>query len=107
MRGRTVRQQDRYPARGVGQGTGSGGPRVTAMILVAEALRSVFDGGESLATLGPSTVAAVVPRSEQVASKAVQLRRSLEERLSVDRQLQGDVSAPRLQLMRLPVTHQS
>ena len=47
--------------------SGVGGwPRLTGMILVADALRTVFDGGESVASLGPSVVAALVPRQKPV-----------------------------------------
>ncbi|MDQ0377320.1 GGDEF domain-containing protein [Amycolatopsis thermophila] len=84
----------------------SGWPRLTAMILIAEALRAVFDGGESIASLGPSTAAAVVPRDGRIAGKAVLLRRELHERLSVDDQLE-QVGAPKIKLIRLPATHRS
>ncbi|WP_115944265.1 GGDEF domain-containing protein [Amycolatopsis thermalba] len=84
----------------------SGWPRLTAMILIAEALRVVFDGGESIAKLGPSTVAAAVPRDGRIAAKAVMLRRELHERLSVDDQLEP-VGPPKIKLVRLPATHES
>ncbi|NYI87553.1 hypothetical protein HNR02_000876 [Amycolatopsis endophytica] len=87
--------------------SGIGGwPRLTAMILIAEALRVVFDGGESVASLGPSTVAAAVPRDGRIANKAVLLRRELHERLSVDDQLEH-VGPPKIKLVRLPATHES
>ena len=84
----------------------NGWPRVTGMILLAEALRSVLDGGESLATLGPSTLAAVLPRDGAIAAKAVGLRRALHERLSVDSQF-DEMAGPRIRLVRLPGTHES
>jgi len=84
----------------------NGWPRLTAMILIAEALRVVFDGGESIASLGPSTVAAAVPRDGRIANKAVLLRRALHERLSVDDQLES-VGAPKIKLVRLPATHKA
>ncbi|GAA3847468.1 hypothetical protein [Amycolatopsis sp. ATCC 39116] len=84
----------------------TGWSRLTAMILIAEALRVVFDGGESIAKLGPSTVAAAVPRDGRIAAKAVMLRRELHERLSVDDQLES-VSPPKIKLVRLPATHDS
>src|SRR4051794_37543485 len=37
----------------------AGFPRLTGMILVADALRTVFDSGQSVALLGPSVVAAL------------------------------------------------
>jgi GGDEF domain-containing protein len=86
--------------------TVAGWHRVTAMILLAEALRAVLDSGESVARLGASTTAAVVPRDGQASSKAVLLRRALHERLSVDTQL-DDIGSPKIRLIRLPRTHAS
>lgn len=84
----------------------AGWHRVTGMILLAEALRAVLDGGESIAALGPSTLVAVLPRDGQMASKGVLLRRAIHERLSVDTQL-DDMSGPRIRLVRLPGTHEA
>ncbi|GAA3540104.1 hypothetical protein GCM10022222_24680 [Amycolatopsis ultiminotia] len=82
----------------------SGWPRLTAMILVADAVRAVFDTGESFATLGPSMVVVLARRDERLASRGVALRRSLNERLSVDAQLR-DVARPLVSAVRLPATH--
>ncbi|MDS0135149.1 MULTISPECIES: GGDEF domain-containing protein [unclassified Amycolatopsis] len=83
----------------------AGFPRLTGMILVADALRTVFDSGQSVASLGPSVVAALVPKDERVASQGVALRRALHERLQVDAQL-ADVGRPRVSAVRLPATHE-
>ncbi|QKV76236.1 GGDEF domain-containing protein [Amycolatopsis sp. Hca4] len=83
----------------------AGFPRLTGMILVADALRTVFDSGQSVASLGPSVVAALVPKDERVASSGVALRRALHERLQVDAQL-ADVGRPRVSAVRLPATHE-
>nr|WP_245976325.1 GGDEF domain-containing protein [Amycolatopsis palatopharyngis] len=82
----------------------AGWTRLTGMILAADALKFVFDGGESLAALGPSTMAALAPRDNGVAAKAVLLRRELTERLAGDQQLR-EIGTPRLRLLRLPATH--
>ncbi|MEC3978084.1 GGDEF domain-containing protein [Amycolatopsis sp. H20-H5] len=82
----------------------AGWPRLTGMILVADALRSVFDGGESVASLGPSTAGALVPKNAGLASQGVALRRALNDRLSVDAQLR-EVEQPRISAVRLPATH--
>jgi GGDEF domain-containing protein len=82
----------------------AGWSRLTGMILVAEAVRAVFDGGESVAALGPSTAAALVPRDGRIASKGVLLRRELYERLSVDTQLR-EAGKPRISVVRLPARH--
>lgn len=84
----------------------AGWPRLTAMILLGDALRTVFDGGETLASLGPSTAAALLPRDGRVMSRVVLLRRTLCERLSVDTELDA-IGAPRLRMLRLPATHES
>ncbi|MDT8909482.1 GGDEF domain-containing protein [Amycolatopsis sp. PS_44_ISF1] len=83
----------------------SGWPRLTGMILAADAVRSVFDAGESYATLGPSTVAVLADRDDRLASHGVALRRALNDRLSVDAQL-SEVSRPRVSALRLPPTHE-
>lgn len=85
--------------------TVGGFPRLTGMILVADALRAVFDGGESVASLGPSVVAALAPKDEKLASRGVALRRALNDRLSVDPQL-SEVGRPRVSAVRLPATHE-
>ncbi|WP_103353133.1 GGDEF domain-containing protein [Amycolatopsis sp. CA-128772] len=85
--------------------TVAGFARLTGMIMVADALRAVFDSGQSVASLGPSVVAALVPKDERVASHGVALRRALHERLSVDAQL-ADVGRPRVSAVRLPPTHE-
>ncbi|WP_232376533.1 GGDEF domain-containing protein [Amycolatopsis aidingensis] len=87
-------------------GEAAGWSRLTGMILAADALRLCFDGGESLAAIGPSTVAALVPREEGVAARAVSLRRELTERLAIDRQLR-EVGRPRISAVRLPATHEA
>ncbi|MBB3661922.1 MULTISPECIES: GGDEF domain-containing protein [Prauserella salsuginis group] len=78
--------------------------RPAGMILAADVLRQVFDGGESHAVLGASTVVAVVARSDDVAHRAVRLRRELTERFAVDPQLVESGSA-RVNVVRLPATH--
>lgn len=78
--------------------------RPAGMILAADVLRQVFDGGESHAVLGASTVVAVVPRSDEVARRAVRLRRDLTERFAVDPQL-AEAGSARVNVVRLPSSH--
>ncbi|PXY32369.1 GGDEF domain-containing protein [Prauserella muralis] len=82
----------------------AGWSRLTGMILAADALSAAFDGGESLAVLGPSTVAAVATRDDGVATRAVRLRRELTQRLAVDAQLR-EVGSPTIRMVRLPGCH--
>ncbi|WP_407652589.1 GGDEF domain-containing protein [Amycolatopsis cynarae] len=86
--------------------TMTGWRRVTGMILVAEAMRAALDGGESLATLGPSTSVAVLRRDDTLPAKAVLLRRALHQRLSSDASV-AEIGKPRIRLVRLPATHES
>ncbi len=82
----------------------AGWPRLTGMILVADALKQVFDGGESVASLGPSVAGVLVPKDVRLASSGVALRRALNERLSVDAQLR-DTGRPQISAVRLPATY--
>ncbi|WP_443678876.1 GGDEF domain-containing protein [Prauserella halophila] len=78
--------------------------RPAGMILAADVLRQVFDGGESHAVLGTSTVVALAPRSDDVARRAVRLRRELTERFAVDPQL-TEAGSARVNVVRLPASH--
>lgn len=84
----------------------SGWPRLSWMTLVGDALRTVFDGGETLAVLGPSVVTALVRKGQAIATQAMLLRRELTARLATDRQL-ADVGQPRITTARLPRTHRA
>ncbi|WP_414637584.1 GGDEF domain-containing protein [Amycolatopsis sp.] len=102
--GRDVNEQYTLLVVGLDLSEVSGWRRATGMILLAEGLRTVLDGGESMATLGPSTIAAVLPRDGHISTKAVDLRRALHERLSVDEQF-DEMGTPRIRLVRLPGSH--
>jgi hypothetical protein len=82
-----------------------GWSRLMAMVLAADVLRQVFDGGESLALLGPS-VAVVLTERDGLAQRSAQAQWMLAERLSVDPQLHtlGPVD---VQLHRLPRTYEA
>lgn len=77
--------------------------RLAAMILAGDALRSVFDGPETSAALGPSVLAVLVDRDTDIAAQAVALRREITERMHADPQL-DDVSSPAISLVRLHPT---
>jgi hypothetical protein len=78
----------------------TGWPRLTVMILAADALRSVFDGGETIACVGPSTLAVLTARDEDLSSRAVALRREINSQLLADKQLHG-VGVPGIKVVRL------
>ncbi|MEU7528929.1 GGDEF domain-containing protein [Saccharothrix sp. NPDC042600] len=62
----------------------SGWSRVVAMTLLADALREVFDAGETIASVGPSLAAVLLKRDEHLHRALVNLRILTADRLSVD-----------------------
>ncbi|MQA08639.1 MAG: hypothetical protein GEU98_08820 [Pseudonocardiaceae bacterium] len=89
----------------LGAGVASGWSRLTSMVLVADVVRGVFDSGETLAVLGASTVVVLAERGDELGTKAVLVRRLINERASADPALRA-VSQPRIRLARLPATHE-
>jgi hypothetical protein len=82
----------------------SGWSRIMAMVLVSDALREIFDGGESLALLGPSVAAVLSERDPGFGDRALSAGWLITERLKIDRQL-APTGRPALRLERLPATH--
>ncbi|RKT72380.1 hypothetical protein DFJ66_5691 [Saccharothrix variisporea] len=62
----------------------SGWSRVVAMTLLADALREVFDSGETIASIGPSVAAVLLKRDERLHRALLNLRILTADRLSVD-----------------------
>lgn len=89
----------------VDSGAASGWSRMTSMVLVADVARSVFDGGETVAVLGSSTVAVLTEREDELASRAVLTRRLINERASADPGLRA-VRQPLIRMVRLPASHE-
>ncbi|MGW5052855.1 GGDEF domain-containing protein [Actinokineospora sp. NPDC004072] len=79
----------------------AGWPRLMAMALVGDVLREVFDGGESLAVLGPSVAAVLAERGRGLAERAARTRALVAERFAVDPALRA-LRTPRLRVERLP-----
>ncbi|KAA2260909.1 GGDEF domain-containing protein [Solihabitans fulvus] len=82
-----------------------GWSRLVAMALVADALRAVFAGGETLASVGPSVVA-VLGRRDGLAESLANVRWLVKDKLAVDPNVQPTGPA-RIWLERLPDTHQA
>lgn len=82
----------------------TGWPRLTVMILAADVLRSVFDSGETVAVLGPSTLVVLTDRDGTVSTRAVALRRRINEQLLADPQL-ATVGQPTIKITRLQPTY--
>ena len=83
----------------------TGWARLMAMVLVADALREVFDGGESIALLGPSVAAVLAERDTAFGDRALSAGWLITERLSVDPQLKS-THRPVVRLERLPATQE-
>lgn len=83
----------------------TGWARLMAMVLVADALREVFDGGESIALLGPSVAAVLSDRDPAFGDRALSASWLITERLKVDPQLEPS-RRPVLRLERLPATQE-
>jgi hypothetical protein len=83
----------------------TGWARLMAMVLVADALREIFDGGESIALLGPSVAAVLSERDPGFGDRALGAGWLITERLSVDPQLKS-TNRPVVRLERLPATQE-
>jgi hypothetical protein len=80
-----------------------GWSRLMAMVLVADVLRDVFDGGESVALLGPSVAAVLAPRDTAFGDRSLTASWRITERLSADPQLASS-GRPWLRVEKLPAT---
>lgn len=85
--------------------TATGWSRMTNMVLVADVLRSVFDGGETVAVLGERTAAVLTERGDELAGRAVLTRRLVVERAAADPGLRA-VRQPLIRMVRLPASHE-
>ncbi|GAB3452853.1 GGDEF domain-containing protein [Actinophytocola sediminis] len=83
--------------------TVTGWSRLMAMVLVADVLREVFDGGESVAVLGPSVAVVLAEREPALSDRVLTAGWLITERLAVDPQL-ATGRRPWLRLERLPDT---
>lgn len=82
----------------------TGWSRVVAMTLVANAMRTVFDGGETHATLGPGVAAVLTRRDDTLARRVSNLRVLATDSLAVDPHVRPTGPA-KVWMERLPDTH--
>jgi GGDEF domain-containing protein len=82
----------------------SGWSRLAAMVLLADVLRAVFDGGQTLATIGPTTLLVLAQRGDRLSERVATARWLAADRLGVDPQLR-DIGPPAVWLEKLPATH--
>lgn len=87
--------------------TGSSGwSRLAAMVLLADVVRSVFDGGQTLAAVGPTTLAVLAERDGRLSERAANARWLAADRLGVDPQLRT-IGPPAVWLEKLPGSHEA
>ncbi|HJP74845.1 MAG TPA: GGDEF domain-containing protein [Pseudonocardiaceae bacterium] len=84
----------------------SGWSRLAALVLLADSLRAVYDGGQTLAAIGPATLGVLAERDGRCAARLAELRWSAAARLSVDPQLAA-IGPPPVWLEQLPPTHEA
>ncbi|MGP4021115.1 hypothetical protein [Saccharopolyspora sp. 5N708] len=82
-----------------------GFPRMMAMVLVADVLRTVFDGGETVALLRSATAAVLAARDQALAARCRQARSMIQHRLAADPALH-DCSEVHLREETLPAGHE-
>jgi hypothetical protein len=75
------------------------------MTLLSDVLRVVFDGGETLATVGPSVAAVLARRDATLAQRVSTLRVLAADRLAVDPHVRPTGPA-KVWSEHLPATHQ-
>lgn len=80
-------------------------PRMMAMVLVADVLRSVFDSGETVSLLRSSTAAVLTRRGEHLVPRCERARSELADRLDGDPALSSEGSV-RVQEEVLPDDHE-
>lgn len=79
----------------------TGWSRLMAMVLVADVLREVFDGGESIAILGPSVAVVLSQRDPTFGERGLSAGWLITQRLGADPQLH-DARKPLMRLEQLP-----
>jgi GGDEF domain-containing protein len=83
----------------------SGWSRVVAMTLLADALKEVFDAGETVASIGPSVACVLLRRDRHLARAVANLRVLTADRLAVDPHI-APTGPVRVWVEELPETHQ-
>jgi hypothetical protein len=81
----------------------NGWSRVLPMILAADCMRAVFDGGRTLAQLGPCVAAVLTERDSTVARRARLLAAMVESQTNADPQ--ATIPAPQVWIENLPAAY--
>lgn len=83
----------------------SGWSRLAAMVLLADVLRTAFDGGQTLAAIGPATMVVLAERDGRISERTAATRWLTAARLGVDPQL-AKIAVPTVWLEPLPDSHE-
>jgi hypothetical protein len=83
----------------------AGWSRMMAMVLVADVLREVFNGGESSAVLGPSVAVVLAEREPTFGQRALSAGWLINERLHADARL-ATTQRPEMRVVGLPDTEE-
>ncbi|MBB5955121.1 GGDEF domain-containing protein [Saccharothrix tamanrassetensis] len=83
----------------------SGWSRVVAMTLLADALREVFDAGQTIASIGPSVAAVLLRRDDRLHRAVTNLRLLTTHRLAVDPHV-APTGPAEVWLEELPATYE-
>lgn len=87
-------------------GSATGWSAVAAKVLLADVLRCVFDGGETICAVNARTAVVLSRRDERLAMRMASVRLLAEQRLHTDSQLRG-VPRPSIRQRHLPSGYDS
>jgi hypothetical protein len=99
----TGRQEHVLVLAGLDLGRVGGWSRVVAMTLLADALREVFDAGQTLASIAPATACVLARRDRTLARVVTNLRLLTADRMAVDPHV-APVGPVRVRVQELPGT---
>lgn len=102
--GREVRSRYVLVVMSPDLGHATGWSRLAAMVLLADVLRAVFDGGQTLATVGNTVLVVLAERDDRLSARIAMARRLATDRLGIDPQLR-ELCPPSVWLERLPTSH--
>lgn len=85
-------------------GHATGWSKLAAMVLLADVLRAVFDGGQTLASVGHTVMVVLAERDDRLSERVASARQVATDRLGVDPQLR-QLCPPSVWLEGLPASH--
>jgi GGDEF domain-containing protein len=85
-------------------GNATGWSKLAAVVLLADVLRAVFDGGQTLASAGPAVMVVLAERDDRLSERVESARQLATDRLGVDPRLR-ELCPPSVWLETLPSSH--